>query len=180
MKKSHEKLRIIRIKPNYYVNVFSRFCSHKSVNNQREIDKGEKDNIEFIIAGKNAAKAFDTPKQSLDLISLFVQLLIIAPGIFSVPFRWNDRDIPKLQSQGSRFVTFISPIHQQMNRTVNRIELPQESTTFRSVAAVSCRQCKRYPIPIRCGDHMKFGIPSSSCSPDGLRPTFFKAPIPSG
>ena len=64
-----------------------RFCSHKGVNNQREIDKGEKDNIEIIIAGKNVAKAFDTPKQSLDLISLFVQLLIIAPGIFSVPFR---------------------------------------------------------------------------------------------
>ena len=30
----------------------------------------------------------------------------------------NDRHIPKLQSQGSRFVTFISPIHQQMNRMV--------------------------------------------------------------
>ena len=54
-----------------------RFCSHKGVNNQREIDKGEKDNIEFIIAGENAAKAFDTPKQALDLISLFVQMLII-------------------------------------------------------------------------------------------------------
>lgn len=39
-----------------------RFCSHKGVNNQREIDKGEKDNIEFIIAGENAAKAFDSPK----------------------------------------------------------------------------------------------------------------------
>ncbi len=136
--------------------------------------------IEFIIAGENAAKAFYAPKQALDLISLFVQLLIIAPGIFSVPLRWNDRHIPKLQSQGSRFVTFISPVHQQMNRMVHRTELPQESTAFRSVAAVSCRQCKRYPIPIRCGGHMKFGIPSSSCSPDGLWPTFFKAPIPSG
>ncbi len=93
---------------------------------------------------------------------------------------WNNRDIPKLQSQGSCFVTFISSIHQQMNRRVNRTELPQESSAFRSVAAVSSRQCKRYPIPIRCGDHMKFGIPSSSCSPNGLWPTFFKAPIPSG
>ena len=49
-----------------------RFCSYKSVNNESEVDKGEKDNIKFIIAGENAAKAFDTPKQPLDLIALLV------------------------------------------------------------------------------------------------------------
>ena len=64
----------------------ARLCSHKGVNNQREIDKGEKDNIKFIITCENAAKAFDTPKQSLDLIALFVQLLIIAPGFFRFLF----------------------------------------------------------------------------------------------
>ena len=89
-----------------------------------EVDKGEKDNIKFIIAGENAAKASDTPKQPLDLIALLVQLLIIVPGIFPVLLRWNNRHIPKRQSQGSRFVTFISPIHQQMNRTGNRTEPP--------------------------------------------------------
>ena len=101
-----------------------RFCSHKSVNNESEVDKGEKDNIKFIIAGENAAKAFDTPKQPLDLIALLVQLLIIAPGIFPVLLRWNNRHIPKRQSQGSRFVTFLSPIHQPMNWTGNRTEPP--------------------------------------------------------
>lgn len=101
-----------------------RFCSYKSVNNESEVDKGEKDNIKFIIAGENAAKAFDTPKQPLDLIALLVQLLIIVPGIFPVLLQWNNRHIPKRQSQGSRFVTFISPIHQQMNWTGNRTEPP--------------------------------------------------------
>lgn len=66
------------------MNASPRFCSHKSVNNESEVDKGEKDNIKFIIAGENAAKAFDTPKQPLDLIALLVQLLIIVPGIFPV------------------------------------------------------------------------------------------------
>ncbi len=106
------------------MNASPRFCSHKSVNNESEVDKGEKDNIKFIIAGENAAEAFDTPKQPLDLIALLVQLLIIVPGIFPVLLRWNNRHIPKGQSQGSRFVTFISPIHQQMNWTGNRTEPP--------------------------------------------------------
>lgn len=106
------------------MNASPRFCSHKSVNNESEVDKGEKDNIKFIIAGENAAKAFDTPKQPLDLIALLVQLLIIVPGIFPVLLQWNNRHIPKRQSQGSRFVTFISPIHQQMNWTGNRTEPP--------------------------------------------------------
>ena len=57
---------------------------------------------------------------------------------------------------------------------------PQKSTAFRTIAAVSGRQRKDYPALIRCGGHMKFGIPSAPCSSDGLNAAFFKAPIPSG
>ena len=56
---------------------YPRQCSHKCVNNKSEINKSQKDNLQFIITGKNATKSFDAAKKSLNLIALFVQLFII-------------------------------------------------------------------------------------------------------
>jgi len=44
-----------------------------------------------------------------------------------------------------------------------------------SIAAVTRRQRKRHSILIRCGNHMKLGIPSVSGSADRLGP-FFQSP----
>ena len=63
---------------------------------------------------------------------------------------------------------------------VDRAKLPQKGAPFRSIATVPCGQRKHYPIPVRCGDHMKLGVPSAPCLSDGLRTVFFKAPVPSG
>lgn len=70
-------------------------CLHKGINNKIKVDKSQKDNIKFIIAGKNSAKSFETAKEPFDLIALFVQLLIIVPRIFAIAFWWNDRYIAK-------------------------------------------------------------------------------------
>ena len=158
----------------------SRMCSHKCIYNKSKIDKSQKDDIKFVIAGKNTTKTLDAAKKSLNLITLFVQFLIVVPRLFTIALWRNNRHIAKLHSQSSRLVPLISPVHQEVNRMVHRTELLQKGTTFWTVATVSRRQRKDYPIPIRCGDHMKFGVPSTPCSSDGLRPVFFKAPIPSG
>ena len=144
------------------------------------MDKGQKDSVEFIIAGENAAKTFDAAKKPFNLIALFVQLLIIVPRIFAIAFRRNYGYIAKLHSQSSGLIPFIGSIHQEVNRMVSWTELPQKGSAFRTIAAVASRQREYYPISIRCGDHMKFGVPSAPCSPDGLCAVFFKAPIPSG
>ena len=157
-----------------------RTCSHKSIHSKSKIDKSQKDDIKFVIAGKNTAKTLDATKKSLNLITLFVQFLIVVPRIFAIAFGRNNRCVAKFHGQSPGFIPFIGPVHQKINRMVCWTELPQKSTTFWTVATVSRRQRKDYPIPIRCGDHMKFGVPSTPCSSDGLRPVFFKAPIPSG
>ena len=76
----------------------SRLCSHKCINNKCKMDKSRKDNIKFIITGKNAAKMFDTAEKSLDLIALLVQLFIIVPRIFAIAFGWDNRCITKFHS----------------------------------------------------------------------------------
>ena len=49
-----------------------RVCSHKGIDNKGKIDKGQKDNIKFIIASENTAKSFEASKKPLNLIALFV------------------------------------------------------------------------------------------------------------
>ena len=89
----------------------ARWCSYKSINNESEIDKSQKDNIK----------------------------LIIAPRIFAIAFWRNDRYIiAKLLRQSPCLVPFIGPIHQKINRMVNWAKLPQKGAPFWSITAVSC------------------------------------------
>ena len=102
------------------------------------------------------------------------------PRIFTVAFWGNYGYITEFFRQSPCLVPFIGPIHQKINRSVNRAKLPQKGAALRSIAAVSRRQRKHYPIPIRCGNHMKLGVPSTPRPPNRLGPSFFKAPMPSG
>ena len=83
------------------------------MDNESKVDKSQKDNIKFIIAGKNAAKSFETAEEPLDLITLFVQLLTIVPRIFAIAFWRNDRYIAEFLRQSPRLVPFIGSVHQK-------------------------------------------------------------------
>ena len=98
-------------------------CSHKDINNESKVDKSQKDNIKFIIARENTAKALDAAKKPLNLIALFVQLLIIAPRIFAIAFWRNDWYITKFHGQGPCLVPLISPVHQEVKWMVSWTEL---------------------------------------------------------
>ena len=100
-----------------------RWCSHKRINNKSQIDKGQKDNVKFIIASENTAKALDAAKKPLNLIALLVQLFIIAPRIFAIAFGGNDWYITKFHGQSPCPVPLISPIYQQINQMVSWTEL---------------------------------------------------------
>ena len=129
-----------------------RLCSHKGIDNKGKIDKGKKDNIKLIIASENTTKPFETAKKPLNLIALSVQLLIIVPRIFTVAFRRDYGYVTKFRRQRPRIVSFVCPVHQKIDWLVNRTKTSQQGAAFRSIAAVSRRQRKHYPIPIRCGN----------------------------
>ena len=126
----------------------SRLCSHKGIDNKGKIDKGKKDNIKLIIASENTTKSFETAKKPLNLIALSVQLLIIVPRIFTVAFRRDYGYVTKFRRQRPRIVSFVCRVHQKIDWLVNRTKTSQQGAAFRSIAAVSRRQRKRYPIPI--------------------------------
>ena len=52
--------------------IYVRACSHKGIDDESKIKKGQKDNIEFVITGENAAESLETAKKSFNLIALFV------------------------------------------------------------------------------------------------------------
>ena len=68
-----------------------RTCSHKSIHSKSKIDKSQKDDIKFVKAGKNTAKTLDATKKSLNLITLFVQFLIVVPRLFTIVLWRNNR-----------------------------------------------------------------------------------------
>lgn len=127
-----------------------RLCSHKGIDNKGKIDKGKNDNIKHIIASENTTKSFETAKKPLNLIALSVQLLIIVPRIFTVAFRRDYGYVTKFRRQRLRIVSFVCPVHQKIDWLVNRTKTSQQGAAFRSIAAVSRRQCKHYPIPSGC------------------------------
>ena len=102
---------------------FTRRCSHKRINNKSQIDKGKKDNVKFIIASENTAKALDAAKKPLNLISLFVHLCIITPRIFAIAFGRNDWYIAKFRCQSLCFVPLAGLVHQKVNWMVSWTEL---------------------------------------------------------
>ena len=61
--------------------------SHKCIHNKSKIDKSQKDDIKFVIAGKNTAKTLDAAKKPLNLVALFVQFLIVVPTAMRIMVR---------------------------------------------------------------------------------------------
>lgn len=59
------------------------------------MDKSQKDDVKFVLAGKNTTKTLDAAKKSLNLITLFVQFLIVIPRVFTIAFWQNNRHIAK-------------------------------------------------------------------------------------
>jgi hypothetical protein len=63
------------------------FTLSKSLDYECKVDKSEKDNVEFLEAGKNAPEAFQTTKEPLHFIPFLVQFTIIFPRVQPVS-RW--------------------------------------------------------------------------------------------
>ena len=61
--------------------------SHKCIHNKSKIDKSQKDDIKFVIVGKNTTKTLDAAKKPLNLIALFVQFLIVVPTAMRIMVR---------------------------------------------------------------------------------------------
>ena len=93
----------------------------KESKNHGEQDKTSKNNIELVIANKDPPKAFDSSKETLDLVSAFVEYPVILPWIDAILLRRNDRIVTQLLGYSAHFISLIRAIHEKrLSNTAGR------------------------------------------------------------
>jgi hypothetical protein len=73
-----------------------------------EGQKSQEQDVEFFEAGEDAAKAFQSAEQSLDLIALALHGLVILPGFETIALGWNHRYKAEIQRQLPSFVVLVT------------------------------------------------------------------------
>ena len=142
-------------------------------------ESGEHD-VKFVEARKDAAEAFEPAEESLDLVATAIHRPIILPRGKSIGVGWHNDGKPKIQSQLAGFVAFVSPVHNQMTTGGRYAESFEQLASLRRISGLTRREGKTYGAPSIRGNQMNLGAPASARFSDGLRPVFFKAPVPSG
>ncbi len=74
------------------------FTLSKIIDDQCKIDECEKDDVEFVGAGEDAAEAFEPAEEPGYLIASAIHGFVVLPGIQSVALGRNDWDEAKIQS----------------------------------------------------------------------------------
>ena len=78
------------------------------------MEEGEKDQIEFVEARKDAAKTFEPAEQPLDFVAPAVHGFVVLPGLQAVRPGRNHRNKAEIQRQLQGFVVFVGAVHDQM------------------------------------------------------------------
>jgi hypothetical protein len=145
----------------------------KSLDDQGEVEESEKDDVEFIEAGEDAAEAFESAEEPLDLVALAVHGFVVLPGPQAIAFGRNDRDKAKLQSQLEGLVVLVGAVHDEVQRCGQRSDAAQQFAAFDRVGGLARRESKGYGRSSIRGNHMNLGGPSAAGFSDGLRAVFF-------
>src|ERR1700733_10325014 len=92
-----------------------RACSHypERFDDKRKAEKRQEHDVQFFKTRKDAAEAFKTPEQSLNLVALLVKSTIIFPRMQPVGLRRNYRNHAQIKHQLPGFIAFVSAVHQQ-------------------------------------------------------------------
>ena len=162
----------------------TRACSHKWVakafNDQGEMDKSQEHDVEFFESREDAAKAFESAKQSFDFVASSVHGAIVIPRCDSILLRRNDWNKAKVKRQLSCVVAFVRTIHQQVNWPRCRPQPAQQATTFGRIVGIARRQRKCNGRSSVCGNQVDLSCPTAPGFTYRLRAVFFNAPVPSG
>jgi hypothetical protein len=75
------------------------------------MDKGQEHHIEFLETGEDPAKALESAKEALDLVTAAVQGTVVLPGDEAIPFGRNDGEVANIKGLWAGFVAFIGAVH---------------------------------------------------------------------
>jgi len=82
------------------------------------MNKTGEHHVEFLEAGEDATKAFQTAKQPLDFVSPFVNRFAVVPGGYTGRLGRHDRNKSQIQRQLPGFVALVSAVHDQVQAPV--------------------------------------------------------------
>jgi len=88
----------------------------KSIDDQCEADECEKDDVEFIESGEDAAEAFEPAEEPFYFIASAIHGLVVLPGIQAVALGRDDWDKAEVQCQLASLVVLVGAIHEQIQR----------------------------------------------------------------
>ena len=118
--------------------------------------------IEFVIAGENAAEAFYSTKESLDVIALAIESLVESPRFEAKRIRRNHRPEAKQGGQTARFIAFISSVHDQGASMRGATKVADQLAPLRAVAILARGKPESDGPDIIRGNQMNFGVPSAA------------------
>ena len=156
------------------------FTLAKGFDDEGEVEEAEEEDIEFLEAGEDSAEALESSEEALDFVAFFVEGAVVFPGLDAVGLWRNHRDHAQAEHQLPGFVTLVGAIHQQRQAFWHRPQFRQQGATFGSIVRMAGRQGEGYGRSSIRGNQMNLGVPSPARLADGLRPVFFRAPVPSG
>src|SRR3990172_6227470 len=165
---------------NKLLTILGRLTLSEGLDDQSEVKESQKDNVEFIEAREDAAEAFASAEEPLDLVALAVHGVIILPGIQAIVAGRNHREEAKVQSQLERLVVRIGTVQDEIQRGGQRSDAAQQLAAFDRVGGLARRESNGDGRSSIRGNQMHLGGPSAAGFSDGLGSVLFNAPMPSG
>jgi hypothetical protein len=138
------------------------------LDNQGKGEKAQEENIELFEAGENAAEALESSEKAFDLVALAVHRAVILPGIETIAFGGNDRNIAEIQLQLKSFIAFLGFVHDQAQRRRQRTDAGQQFPPFCRIGCLTRRERKGYSRSRIRGNHMNLCGPSAARFSNGL------------
>ncbi len=105
----------------------------KAFHDQGEVEECKEDDIEFVEAREDAAKAFESAEEPFDLIALAVHGFVVLPRLQSIAFRRDNGNETEAQSQLLGFVIFVGAVHDEVQ---GRGQRPQAAQKFAAMDRV--------------------------------------------
>ena len=136
------------------------------------MEEGKKHDIEFIEAREEAAEAFETPEEPLDLVAPAVHGFVILPRRQTIALGRDHGNPAEIQGQLAGRVVFVSAVHDEIERRRQRSEAAQKRAALHRVGGFSGREREGYGRSSIRGNQMNLGSPSTARLADRLGSVF--------
>lgn len=91
------------------------------------MDKGKEHEVEFFKSGEDAAESLESPEETLDLVSLLINRLVVKPWVEPVGLWRHNRHPSEVERQLTGLVVFVDSVWRRVspNFAQNDASIPE-------------------------------------------------------